>query len=359
MLAGKILQPVAEGRAGAGGVLHQALILDHFQHGHGGGGGDGIAAEGVEIAGLRAEFGDHPGAQDKARDGIAIAHRLAQRDHVGDHAMAGEAPHMAAGAAKAGLHLIGEEEPARSADGGGGGGEEAGRIGEKPVRGEDRIHHQKRGADAVAGQIVDGGLNGGGKGDGGIAEARIRGGDGADMGAKRDARPQRGREFRHGGGDAVIGVRGHDDAGIAGGGAGKAEGEVIRLGPGAGEHHMGKIGREMRQQAFGIGQHAIMQVAGMGGQAGGLRRLGGDDEGMAMPDRGHVVVGVEIGPAFGIMQPDPLPLQQMDRGFIEQPVGRAEQALAALDHGGFDRAERACAGDEGVGHGIAGHGMSF
>ncbi len=115
---------------------------------------------------------------------------------------------MAAGAAKAGLHLIGEEQAARGTDGGGGRGEEAGRIGKKAIGGKDRVHHQKRGADAVVPQVGNGGLHMGGEGCGRITVAGIGRGDGADMRAKGDTCAQRGRGFGDRGGHTVIGVAG-------------------------------------------------------------------------------------------------------------------------------------------------------
>ncbi len=43
---------------------------------------------------------------------MAIAHRLAHRDQIGNEAVAGKAPHLLAGAAETGLHLVGDEEAA-------------------------------------------------------------------------------------------------------------------------------------------------------------------------------------------------------------------------------------------------------
>ena len=68
----------------------------------------------------------------------------------------------------------------------------------------------------------------------------------------------------------MVGVVGDDDAGAAGRGAGDAEGEVVRLGPGAGEHHVGEFGREKGEEALGIVEDAVVQIAGVGGKDGGL-----------------------------------------------------------------------------------------
>ena len=56
------------------------------------------------------------GGRQQAGDGLAVAHGLAQGDDVGHEAVALEAPHMLAGAAEAGLHLVGDEQAAGGAD---------------------------------------------------------------------------------------------------------------------------------------------------------------------------------------------------------------------------------------------------
>jgi len=98
----------------------------------------------------------------------------------------------------------------------------------------------------------------------------------------------------------VIGVVGHDHSAAAGRGAGDAEGEVVRLASRAGEHDVGQLGREEGQQALGIGQDAVVQVAGVRGERRGLLGHRLDNRGVAMADRGDVVVAVEIGEALWV-----------------------------------------------------------
>ena len=56
---------------------------------------------------------------------MAVAHRLAHGDDVGDEAVARKAPHLSAAAAEAGLHLVGDEQPAGRPDGFDGAGAES------------------------------------------------------------------------------------------------------------------------------------------------------------------------------------------------------------------------------------------
>ncbi len=121
----------------------------------------------------------------------------------------------------------------------------------------------------------------------------------------------------------MIGVVGNDDPRATGGRAGDAEGEVVRLGPGAGEHHVAEVGREEGEKTLGIGEDAVVQVAGVGGKGGGLLRQGFHHPGVAMADGGDVVVAVEVGVAVWVVEVDALAADQMHRRLVEQAIGRA------------------------------------
>ena len=92
--------------------------------------------------------------------------------------------------------------------------------------------------------------------------------------------------------------------------------------------------RHCGQQALGIVQHALVQVAGVGVQSRRLLRDGLHHLGLRMADRGHVVVSVQIAPTRGIEQPHTFAAHQLQRLFVEQPVGGAQQAGAARQQGG-------------------------
>ncbi|MNE59245.1 hypothetical protein D3C80_1543300 [compost metagenome] len=77
----------------------------------------------------------------------------------------------------------------------------------------------------------------------------------------------------------------------------------------------------------------------MGVQATRLGADGLDHPWMTMADRGDVVVGVQIAPAGLVVQPDTFAAHGVQRTFVEQAVGRAQQALAALDELSFLFAE--------------------
>jgi hypothetical protein len=89
--------------------LATIVPLDHIEHGVRGGAGYGVSSESVEVTCLAAELLDNVGPHHHAGDRPSIAHRLAERNHIGLDAMAHEAPHRVASAREAGLHLIGDK----------------------------------------------------------------------------------------------------------------------------------------------------------------------------------------------------------------------------------------------------------
>jgi hypothetical protein len=130
----------------------------------------------------------------------------------------------------------------------------------------------------------------------------------------------------------VIGEPGDDDAGAAGVDLSDAQGEIVRLAPGTGEHHLGEFRREVPEEPFGIVEDRVVQVARMGVEQAGLPRQGRHHVRMAVAHRRDVVVHVEIGALLRIVEPHALPSHQMDRIGIEEPIGGSEQALPAGDH---------------------------
>ncbi|MNH17868.1 hypothetical protein D3C81_1379740 [compost metagenome] len=66
------------------------------------------------------------------------------------------------------------------------------------------------------------------------------------------------------GGDAVVGEVGDDDAGATGMELGDAQGQVDRLGAGAGVHHAADATSEGVHQLLGVVEDLLVHVAGMG-----------------------------------------------------------------------------------------------
>ena len=107
----------SEQRAGRGRVGQQLLVGDHVEHGERHRGRDRVAPERVEVVAAFGEAGRDLGRRDDRRHRMTGAHRLADRHDVGDEAVVGVAPEVASEPAVAGLHLVGDHEPAGGVDG--------------------------------------------------------------------------------------------------------------------------------------------------------------------------------------------------------------------------------------------------
>lgn len=129
----------------------------------------------------------------------------------------------------------------------------------------------------------------------------------------------------------MIRVVGHDRADVSGRFAGHAQREVVRPGTGAGEHHVPDLGREGREQSFGVLDHRRVHVPGVGVQQCRLGGDRGDDSRMGVPDGWPVVVGVEellaaCGVELGSGTSD-----EFDRMPVEQPVRATHGAFPPCD----------------------------
>ena len=149
--------------------------------------------------------------------------------------------------------------------------------------------------------------------------------------AQRDRRAEAGRDLGGGRGYAVVGV-GRDDRPLAAGPEARdAQGEVDRLAAGAGEHDVAEFGRVRAEQPLGVVEDELARVPGVRVEGG---RLAGDRLGhprVAVPDRRHVVVGVQVGLPVGVEQVHALGADDPHRVPVEQLVRRAEQARPPLD----------------------------
>ena len=119
--------------AGTLGVLDQPLELDHVENRNSGRGGNRIAAERVEVARPSSKLRQKFWARGHSGNGMAVSHRLAHGDEIGDEPVTGKTPHLPAAAAEAGLHLVGDEQCPGGASGFDRRAQKAGRIGKHAI----------------------------------------------------------------------------------------------------------------------------------------------------------------------------------------------------------------------------------
>jgi hypothetical protein len=195
------LQPGQEGFAEAGGALGQALVGEEAQGFVGDGGGERVAAEGGAVVARAEDLHQRVVGQEGRHRQQPAAEGLAEDHPVGAHALvlAGE---QAAGAAEAGLHLVGDQQHVVLAADFGAAGEPAGGRDHDAAFALDGFEQEGRG---VGG---DGCLEGRGVAVGDAAEARREG-------AEAVAVLGLGREADDGGGAAVEVVGADDDLGLA------------------------------------------------------------------------------------------------------------------------------------------------
>ena len=96
--------------AGHGRVALQVVGEHVVEGGVGRGGGERVAAEGGDA--VAADAVQQVAAGDHAADGEAVAQALGERHDVRDDPVRADAPEVLAGAAPAGLHLVGDEQDA-------------------------------------------------------------------------------------------------------------------------------------------------------------------------------------------------------------------------------------------------------
>ena len=338
---GDRLQRVAQVGTHGLGVLPQPLGLDHVQDRGRGGDADRVAAERVEVPDLVTELLEDLGAGRDPGDRHAVAHRLAHDGQVGHDAVALEAPHRRPGAAEPGLDLVGDVQPAGRADHAGDRPQEPDRVGPDPVGGEQAVRDERGQPDAVPVHVGDRRAYSPSQGLAVVVGSWCR--DRPHRTAQRDGRAKAGRDLGGGRGHAVVGVGGDDDALAAGVEAGDAQRQVDRLAAGAGEHDVADTVRVRAEQPLGVVED---QLAGVPGVRVEGRGLAGDrlhHPRVAVPDRWHVVVRVQVRLPVRVVQVHALAPDDPHRVGVEQLVGRAEQAgppfddLAQLGVEGVDR----------------------
>ncbi len=176
--------------------------------------------------------------------------------------------------------------------------------------------------------------------------------DRPDRPAQRDRRAEAGRYLGGRRGHAVVGVGGDDHALAAGVEARDAQRQVDRLAAGAGEHHVADSGRVRAEQPLGVVEDELAGVPGVRVEGGRLAGDRLDHPRVAVPDRRHVVVGVQVGLPAGVEQVHALAADDPHRVPVEQLVGRAEQARPPLHYPAKFGVEGVDGGDvEAVDHG--------
>ena len=130
----------------------------------------------------------------------------------------------------------------------------------------------------------------------------------------------------------MVCVCGDDKAGAAGAGPRDAQGEVVGLAAGAGEHDVTDPGRQGGEQPFRVVEDGLVQIARVRVEDGSLSRHRFHDMRVAVSDRCDVIITVEIAIAGRVVEPDAFASDKFYRLFVEQPVRGTEQAIATYNH---------------------------
>ena len=281
--------------------LGEIFFDDDAERGAGHGAGQRIAAEGAAVVAGVEEAEDLARAE-HGGDGIeAAGERLADDEHVGLDALVLVGEELA-GAAEAGLDLVGDEQDAvLLADGGG--------VFEEAVGRHEDAGLALDGLDEEGGGVGrDGGAQGGGIAEGDDLEA-------GREGAEAVAVLRVGGEADDGDGAAVEVVGADDDLGLifrhaldlVGPLAGELEGGLDGLG--AGVHGQGHVEAGEVVDLL-VEERELVVAEGARGQGDALRLLehGGEDArvAVALVDGGVGGEEVEVAAAFDVVDPDAL-----------------------------------------------------
>ena len=127
----------------------------------------------------------------------------------------------------------------------------------------------------------------------------------------------------------MIGGLGNDHALAAGGDLGDTKGEIVGLAAGADEGDLTDRLRKSREQSVGVSVHDVIEIARVDVENARLARDCLRDAGMTMPDRGDIIVYVQIAAALRVLHPDALGSNHADWLFIKQHRAAAEMAKPA------------------------------
>jgi hypothetical protein len=344
---GQVTHPGEEVLADVARVRLQPLRLDRVEHRQADAAADGVAAGRGEEASLRRERLRDLGAGDDGAEGMAVAHRLGNRDHVRLDALLAKAPEVVAQPAVADLDLVGDADPARGPDRAVHRLEVA--VGEQDAPGvavhrlgDERRRRLGRRLEAVDDRegVAD------------VARAALRAAVGAGVGIRRIDQPhprgprlERARVVGDRGGDrvrrhrpAVVGLAHRDDDLAARVRPGEAQGDVICLGAAVHEHHgVEPVGREGRQPLAEVRHRSVVE-ARVGVQEPGLAGDRLRHPWVRVADHGHVVHHVEIDPPGRVDEVVAPPALDLGRVGVVVRLDAREGPVAAREHpSGVDR----------------------
>jgi len=331
---------IADGLAMGHGVVPQHDVERGFALSH----GEGVAAEGVEVDAGGHLFGDGVGGDDGG-EGEAVADGFGHDDDVGDDAIILEAPEVGAGAAEAGLNLIGDADTAGVAGVGVGVGEVIGRVGHGAA---DALHRlgDVGGHFATGAELDDvehffgvvfagfGGIVGDCAPDGVRGFQVLKAGHGLN-------RVLPGVMTGQGHADgvaAMVAVAQGKDLVVASVKARHEHGEVVGFGAGVDEVNAVEGIREGAGEFLGILNDGGVQVAGGGVlDEAGLGDEGGGDFGVAVANANgaDAAKAVEVAPARFIEEVLHFAFHRHKGVFVEEEDALVEHSFAAREEVGF------------------------
>ena len=97
-------------------IFEQPLFLDLIQYGHCRGTRNRVPSKRVEVAILRLERRQQGTSSNHCPDGMAVGHRLSQRNDVGLNPLAQVPPHVRANPTEARLDFVGNDDPSGFSD---------------------------------------------------------------------------------------------------------------------------------------------------------------------------------------------------------------------------------------------------
>ena len=128
----------------------------------------------------------------------------------------------------------------------------------------------------------------------------------------------------------MVGVVRDDHALVPAHDAGDADREVVGLGAGAHEVADAKILRHRGRQPLRVAHDVVVQVARVRVEGRRLPRKRRHHVRVAVTDRGHVVVAIEVTAPVRVIDPGALAAHQVHGTVIEQAIARPQRAVATL-----------------------------
>ena len=112
--------------------------------------------------------------------------------------------------------------------------------------------------------------------------------------------------------------------------AGQPPGQVVGLAAGADEHADVQRTRQRGEQALGQLEDRLVEISGVRVDSRGLRANGFDDVRVRVADVGHVVVGIQVASAGGVVDPGALAAHEMQGTIVELLIDGAQDLRASI-----------------------------